>query len=82
MRPASTPRHRADVAGRHKPVHLRRTLARLLAGTDVYADDVLLRPPTTPGPRATSPLESLRPADEAPPVSAARWSTSASVPTR
>lgn len=40
----STPRHRADVPRALRLVHLRRDLARLLAGHDLDADDQVHRP--------------------------------------
>ena len=39
-----TPRHRAEVPRQVKLANLRRGLATLLAGRDLYADDRILRP--------------------------------------
>lgn len=43
MGTASTPRHRADVSRGPRWADLRRVAARLLAGRDLYADDLVLR---------------------------------------
>ena len=43
MGTATTPRHRADVPRTAAWADLRRSAARLLAGRDLYADDLVLR---------------------------------------
>ena len=54
MATATTPRHRADVPRRAVWADLRRGVARLLAGRDLYADDAIRRPagvrPSAPQP--------------------------------
>lgn len=54
MATATTPRHRAEVPPTAVWADLRRSVARLLAGRDLYADDLVLRPavvrPATPQP--------------------------------
>ena len=44
MGTATTPRHRAEVPRTVAWADLRRSVARLLAGRDLYADDAILRP--------------------------------------
>lgn len=44
MATATTPRHRAEVPRTAVWADLRRSVAHLLAGRDLYADDVILRP--------------------------------------
>lgn len=47
----TTPRHRADLPREQALADLRRGLARVLVGRDLYADDAVLRAEAGAGPR-------------------------------